>query len=189
MNIKKRTSHFSFLTSHFGEGFTLIELLTVMAVATFVGSAIMGILFSTLRGATKASRITTVKQNGNYTISLMTKMIRNARSFDGISSDGISYVSLCPAQITGTSVKITSFDDKQTTFKCVTTTPTTISSNSASLLDTSSVELSSAAPCQFTCNSGVIGITFSLLDKDASILPEQKVEPIKFNSSVVLRNL
>ncbi len=174
-------------------GFTLIELMVVVSVLVIAGGIALGTLFSALRGATKSQSVTSVRQNGNSAISQMTKMLRDAKRFEGVSIDGTNYVTSCA--VSGyKAIKITNFDNGITTFKCDTST---ISSNSASLLDTSSVTLAS---CQFTCNQSSvidtphIGIIFSLSNfAPTGMIPlfenTASASAVTFQTSVVLRNI
>ncbi len=197
-------------------GYTLIELLAVMVVLIVVGAVVGQILFSVLRGTNKANTLSDVNQNGNYAISQISKMIRSAQFFDGVTilvgNPAVPTLETnCTTSITNaSSVEITSFDGGTTTFSCPPSpTPTppyvpTISSSSAlltnasSLLDTSSVEIDTSSPnaCYFTCSqdsfsgSTRIGIHFALKQfSNAGVIPaEEKTASVIFQTSVVLRN-
>ncbi len=205
-------------------GFTFIELLAVIAVLIAIGVIVGTILFTSLRGTNKTNTITIVRQNGNYALSLMSKMIREARSFDGVSTaENGPYTVNClqstpvppsptPTPISYKFLKITSFDDRQTTFACcskVLPTPSFIASSSASpactlslantpLIDTGVVSFN-ASTCSFTCtqasssNVPAIQIHFELGSYNANptVLPEKTVgpNPIPFDTSVTFRNL
>ncbi|MCL4353494.1 prepilin-type N-terminal cleavage/methylation domain-containing protein [Patescibacteria group bacterium] len=191
-------------------GYTLIELLAVMAVLVVVGAVVGQILFSVLRGNNKTNTLSSVNQNGSYAISQMSKMIRNTQFFNGVSIDGSTYITDCvtssvgaltptPTPETYKSLKITSFDGGETIFSCdLASSPPTISSNSASLLDTNAVEIdmSSSNPCYFTCSqdsfsgSTRIGIHFSLKEfSNSGVTPiEEKSASAVFDTSVILRN-
>lgn len=179
-------------------GFTLIELLVVMAVIVLIGSLISVILFSSLRGANKTGTETALKQNGNFAISQMAKSIRFAKRFDGVSVNGSSYTTNCvtttvlattptPTPIPYKYVKITALDGGQTTYACGVTT---IASNSASLLDTSVVTVSS---CSFSCSQQsvedfpTINILFTLSSAKSSTFFEQKGTST-FQTGVTMRN-
>ena len=76
-------------------GFTLIELLVAVAIISGLGVVLAQSLFSTTRSNTKAQRFSDVKQNGEYALGVMERMIRNGRSVsasvctgDGIHSSG-----------------------------------------------------------------------------------------------------
>ncbi len=175
-------------------GYTLIELLVVMIVMVTIGNIVVTILVSSLRGTNKTNVINAVRENGNYAILQMSKMIEFAQNFSGVSLNGISYTSDClqtPSPLYNY-IKITSFDNAQTIFSCK--GPgifPTIASNGADLINTSDVRLTS---CYFTCRrSGIsqlptIGINFTLSQKTASVFFE-KTASISFETSVLMRNL
>lgn len=187
------------------KGFTLIEMLVAIGVFVVVGSIAVSILFSALRGTNKTNVITIVRQNGNYAISQMEKMIRNAKSFEAVSADlGYTWETVCNPSTHYRQIKISSFDDVETTFKC--NDNNNISSVSASgatvyLLDTSSVSLPSTIPlpqnrCYFTCSRPdsvsppIIGINFYLTDTSTTGFAENKASQsaILFQTSVQIRN-
>ncbi|RJQ37114.1 type II secretion system protein [Candidatus Microgenomates bacterium] len=199
------------------EGFTLIELLAVVVVFMSIGIIVTSILFSSLRGSSKTNAITTVRQNGNYALIQMEKMLRNARKFEGVSeTDTVgSYITNCtqvipdppaptPTPVAYRFIKITSFDNRQTTFACcpASSDPAMISSSSASpacsnkvnLLDQNAVSLSD---CKFTCTQAsvsefpIISIDFSLNTAGSNLLYEKKASDsdIPFQTSVMMRNL
>lgn len=193
-------------------GFTLIELLAVMVVVIVIGGIGFSIIFSSLRATNKTNTLTSARQNGNYAISQMSKMIRFAKRFDGISADDSlnSYLTNCaqetvvPPSPTPTLVeyhylKVTSFDGGQTKFSCAPATLAPpaglISSGSGTttlpLIDTTSIIVNS---CYFTCDQTsssdfpTISINFNLSQKEQNPLVERKAS-IDFNTSIVIRNL
>lgn len=183
---------------NYQRGFTFIELL-VVSIAIIAVSVVTGsILTSALRGTNKANTINSIRQNGNYALIQMGKAIQYAKSFDGVSTDDTTYVTNCivptptPTPIQYKYIKVTSFDNTQTTFACLPpSSPTNIASNSANLLDTNVVTLSS---CFFTCTQSkisempVIGIQFTLSQKSSSGLFENKAT-IPFQATVIMRNI
>lgn len=183
-------------------GYTLIELLAVMVVMITVGIIIASILVSALRGTSKTNVIEEIRNNGNFTIQQMGKMIGFAQNFSGASTDNVTYTTNCTAAPSPQYryIKIKSFDDKETIFSCdLLRNPPTIASESAncklpncgSLLNTNKVTLDS---CHFTCSQinitepPVIGIQFTLSQKTTSGFFEQKAT-IPFETSVTMRNL
>jgi len=175
------------------KGYTMIELLAVMIVMVTVGVIVASILVSALRGTSKTSVIEEIRNNGNFTMVQMGKMISFAQSFLGVSTDNVNYITNCTASPSPQYyVKIKSFDDKETIFSCNPLgSPPTIASNGASLIDTNKVNLDS---CYFTCSQinisepPVIGINFTLSQKGTSGLFEQRAT-IPFETSVTMRNL
>ena len=186
-------------------GFSLIELLIVSMILVTVGGIVVGIMYSALRGTNKTNTIVSVKQNGGSALLQMAKMLRAARSLDTI---GTSPFRGCvpvipppptptPTPIHQTSIGFTSFDGGGTTFDCIPGPNATITSNSASLLDTNAVSVVSGS-CYFTCyqenplDLPKIGIHFSLVSPQptggAAVFNEFRATAIPFETTIVLRN-
>ena len=181
-NLKKYTKNFSPFTSHLSlppRGYTLIEMLVVIGVLGSIGTIITGIIFVSLRGAQKSDTLEVIRQNGDAALSQMVKNIRYAKSLDIPSS--------CIPSTTVSSVTFTALDSGQTTLSC---SANTISSNSASLLDTNAVATST---CSFTCfqptlnDPPTITIQFTLTNKVPSNFIERSGST-SFQSSVSMRN-
>lgn len=194
---KKKNFKFLRIDSKSSSGFTLIEMLAAIIVLIALGSIVTGIVWTSLRGNNKASTVSNVRQNGNYALSIMSKMIRDAKYFKGVSIDGSSYSTDCyqtianpsPTPIPYQYLKIKSFDDGETIFSC---TEDNISSNSGtidvSLLDSNSVSLAS---CYFECSQPsfsdypTIKINFELTATGSAF---ENQASIPFETSVTLRN-
>ncbi len=173
------------------DGFTLIELLVVMVVLLSTGMVIGTILFSSLRGATKASIINTARQNGDFVISQMVKTIRNAKAFGGVSNDNVQWITDCSqnAIMQYKYVNITGPDDNKIVYSCA---HSVISSNSVSLIDDTSVHIDDTS-CYFTClqsspsDNPTIGINFSIVQSKQGALSESSVS-LPFSTTVRMRN-
>src|SRR3990167_9297726 len=76
-------------------GFTLFELLVVILLVAVVGGISTIILVSSLRGSDRTNSVNKTRASGNYAITQMTKMIKYARSFDGVSQNGTDYATDC----------------------------------------------------------------------------------------------
>lgn len=164
-------------------GFTLIEMLVVITMVAVIGTLVVTILAMTLRGSRKADLVSNIKQNGNAAISQIVRQIRYAKSLDIPTS--------CVPSATMQSLTVTSFtDDRQTTFACVSGANATIASNSASLLNTNVVNVSS---CSFVCRQQnifdppSITVQFVLNAKNANQLEETRAT-VPFQTTVKLRN-
>lgn len=182
------------------EGYTFVELLAVMVVMITVGIVIASIIVSTLRSGNKNNSLSEVRENGNSAILQMSKMIEYAKSFDGVSTDGTHFTSCIvptpgplsptPAPVKYYYVKITSFDDNQTTFGCYTEKLASISST---LGEVPLVSASTSANCYFFCSqdsystSPTIQFNLVLSTKNGGPLPENNTS-IPFKTSVTLRN-
>jgi prepilin-type N-terminal cleavage/methylation domain-containing protein len=172
-------------------GFTLIELLIVMFILGIVGTVAVSILATTLRGGNKSTNINDVRQNGNYIINQMGKMIAYSQEFKGVSPDNssdASYVTDCtnPATVYKY-IKILSFDGGETIFSC---TGNTIASNGASLINTAQMTIPTAS-CNFYCarSSKVVSPTINVvftLQLTGNFVENQST--ISFETSVTPRN-
>lgn len=186
-------------------GYTLIELLAVMVIMGTVGFIITAILVSSLRGSSKATVVNEIRQNGNYAILQMGRMIGFSQAFLGASTDHVTpYTTNCTPSPSPDFkyLKIKLFDDKETILSCnLNANPPTgwpygwtypaIASNGASFINANEV---SVETCGFTCTQNsiseppVIGIKFRLTQKSSSALFEKR-STIPFETSVTTRNL
>lgn len=196
LKIFKFIIHYSLFINRESKGFTLVELLAVIMILSVVGGVIGAILISTLVGTNKTNSLDNVRQNGNYALLQVSKSIEFSRNFYGVSSDGANYVTNCtdpdisptPTPTQYSSIKIMSDNGQIVTFSCG---GSTISSNSASLIDINTVKTSA---CFFTCNQEnivqppTVGINFVLTTARAGNFVENKAT-IPFSTSVTLRNI
>lgn len=165
-------------------GFTLVELLAVVAVLGVVGSILFSVLFTTLRGSNRSDSLGLVSRNGNTALSQISKMIQFAKSLEVPTT---CYINDTETSVATDSVKIRNFDNNITEFSCVNNT---ISSNSASLLDTTQVRTTS---CSFTCTQGTaydtptITISFTVAKVGENLLFENSAT-LPFETTVSLRN-
>lgn len=156
-------------------GFTLLEIMVVVGILGIIAVVGSGTFFSILRGSTKTKTLQLVKQNGDYAISVMERMIRNARRVSG----------------GGDSITIVNPDGETTVFSCE-GSPATIASNSAPLMD-KEVKVDSCYNV-FTVTSGISGvrpavvkINFNLSQAEMTTRPEEQAS-INFQTTVTLRN-
>jgi prepilin-type N-terminal cleavage/methylation domain-containing protein len=166
-------------------GFTLVELLAVVAVLGIVASILFGVLFTTLRGSSKSESLTLVSQNGNAALNQMIRMARFAKT---LQSPDSCYVSAEQTSVATSSVTLINADGGTSKFEC---SDNTISSNSASLLDMTSVQTSS---CQFICSQSTqydapqLEIQFTLQRKSATGIIDTSTE-LPFEATVTFRNI
>lgn len=178
------------------KGYTLIELLTVIIILTSVGAIIASIFVSALRGGNKSNTTNEIRENGNYLIVQMSKTIRYAKSFDGVSDDGTNYVTNCvvpstptptPEAVNYNYIRVSSFDGGQTVFSCENSS---IASNGASLINTTNLNVTD---CSFVCHqnsiseSPTIDINFTLSKQNSGFFSENQTT-IPFSTSVTVRN-
>ncbi len=79
-------------------GFSLLEVLVSVGIIAFLGTTLTQILFSITRSSAKTEVLKDVKQNGEFSLQLMERYIRNARTItstctaSGTSLDSLSFV-------------------------------------------------------------------------------------------------
>ena len=176
----------------------MIELLTVIGILVVVSGIIIGILSTTLRGTEKTKITTSVAQNGNYALSVITNAIIASYAVTGIGDQSATSnppFADCTNSPVGQSISLKSSTGEEITFACANDT---IASNGASIIDTSQVKIdtSSTATCSFTCiqptdkpyDVPIIEISFTVSDKAAvGAFLENKSSGV-FKTSVSLRN-
>ena len=166
-------------------GFTLLEMAISAGIIAIMGSVIAQTFFTATKSQGKRDVISEVKQNGDFALSVMERMLRSAA---GVSSS-----------CTGTSAQSITIQNKDlgtTTFDNLTVgTVVRIASVSALgtlYLTTPSVTVTSPVSSVFTCSAigGVprsVGISFTL-SQAASGVPADQTASTAFQSTVVLRN-
>jgi len=175
------------ITRQMRAGFTLVELLAVMAVTGIVGVLMFGILFTTLKGADKSESVGKLQENGNFALSQMSRMVRYAIKLQDPST---CYSAASSSAITSSSITILNADNRSTTFACDPAAGT-ISSNSANLLDSTTVAMTD---CSFSCSQTTaydlpsLTIFFTLNKKGTNSLVENN-SPVQFQTTVTLRNV
>jgi prepilin-type N-terminal cleavage/methylation domain-containing protein len=161
-------------------GFTLLEILVVLAIFSILGVVTTSILFTTLRSATKADTLREVKQNGDYAIRVMERLIRNANE-----------VTICtPAANTLT---IVNTDGSRNTFTAEHVIPADVSKiaiNPGVYLTNDKVTLEPAR-INFTCThiSGqpdVITVSFTLRQAGQAKRVEESAQ-VSFQTTASLR--
>lgn len=182
------------------KGYTLIELLAVIVVVVTVGTIIAGIIVNSLRGGNRSTNVNDIRENGNFALSQISKMIIFAKSFDGVSDGTLVngsrvYTTNCtvavptPVPIHYQYLKITSFDRGQTEFEC---NGAVLASNGAKLVDTSTRYIVSG--CYIICTQNnisvlpTINISFTLAKKTTSVSFAENNVSIPFETSANFRN-
>ena len=165
-------------------GFTLMEIIVVIALLGVVGMMAVNIFFTSLRGSTKAETLKEIKQNGDFAISTMERMIRNAQEVTSTCSGSSS------------SITIRNPDNWRTTFSC----GNQIASISADLVPPVTTYLTSSkvyiSDCYFICDDGgltpdKVTIHFALCETGAAtprpVRPEERAS-VTFETTVSLRD-
>lgn len=153
-------------------GFTLIELLVAIGIMVTVGALASGLFFTILKQSSKTNILTEVKQNGDYAISVMERMIRNAA---GVESS-------CPGS--GNSLIIRNPDGETTQFSL---SGTQIASTGGMLTGNKV----SASNLSFTCTRtlgkpDIVSISFTLSQPGTPTRPEERAL-MDFQTTVSLR--
>ena len=188
-------------------GFSLVELLISMFLILSISSVVMTIFVAGLRGTNRASAEADVRQNGNLAMTQMSRTIRNAKNFNGVSVDGTTnFTTSCyvgssnptPTPQPYKAVQVDSFDGGTTTLKCPDVGETVITSISATLAAPASLTDSSRVivepgSCYFSCQQEsptdppVVGIHFTVESLRGSGSIGQSVNQM-FETTVVPRN-
>ncbi len=194
-------------------GYTLVELLAVIVVLVAVGTIIAAILTSVLRSSNKSASTESVRRNGNYAITQMSKMITYAQKLEGVSLAGSYYYTDCVPQPTRPAswrykyLQIKSFDGGITTFFCDDSTSTIASQSSTMPLQSLPdpppagtldylVDPTLVASCYFNCTQenaaapAKIDIFLNLSVKTSTNFSESQAgtNGIDFETSVIIRN-
>lgn len=165
-------------------GFTLIETLVVIFLMGIILVGGGGLFFNIMKGASKAEVEKEVKQNGNYAMAIMERMIKNSRE-----------VTVCPSS--NDSLTIKNIDGGLTTFLGDNGKIASFSGTSTLYLTGDNVAVSSLS---FVCiyePTGIIDlknirrveIGFTLKPKGGTPeAPPETYAEIDFQTSVSLRN-
>lgn len=161
------------------KGFTLIELLVVIGSFGIIAVIASNMFFSILKGSTKTRVLSEVKQNGNYAISVMGRMIRSAKEI----------TSSCTSNMK--TIKIKNPDKEETTFDLSGPRIASISALGAGYLTSNKVKIDTTKPYQFDCISSsdslpVVTIRFTLTQAGTAVRPEEEAS-VDFKTTVSLR--
>lgn len=161
------------------KGFSLIEILVVLSIFAVIAVIANQVFFSTLRGGSKSEATTLVKQEGNYTLSVIERGLQSAQSVTTACTDpAASFSSIGYLDSTGTSAS----------FSCQTGY---IASGSAKLpLTTDRVTLVTNS-CKFYCfkEGGVATVSAQFtLKRAGSGLTAREQTQLDFKTRVLLRN-
>jgi prepilin-type N-terminal cleavage/methylation domain-containing protein len=156
------------------KGFSLVELLVVLGIVVTVGALVANLFLANLRTAAKTKALTEIKQNGDYALAVLERMIRNSKEVQ----------SGCPG--IGPSLTILNQDDNSSTFLCESTR---IASGGAALISNNFeiVGCDSAFDCDKPeGRPAVVTISFSLKQKGSSLGQEFTAE-VPFQTTVSTR--
>lgn len=176
---------------HDNSGFTLIEIIITTSIIAILGMVITQVLSTTTRTNTKVGIMSDVKQNGDYALLMMERLIRSARQVTSSCSEAGSTLD---------SVVLENTDGNTTTLTCAydgsASRVASVSGIVTSYLTGTNVTLGgsscSGSSLSFTCQgiqggSQTISIAFSLSQGNASqFISEQSTIP--FQSTIMVRN-
>lgn len=164
-------------------GFTLIEMIVVVGLLSTIGLVASTVFFSTLKGGTKAEILKEVKQNGDFAISTMERVIRSA----------LEVTSTCEGSDL-TSIEIFNPDHQSTIFDCLWEDDVAKIASNGAALTSETVTLGNSCPgslsfnCQRSTNAPeVIKISFTLSQKGSPTRSEEKAS-VTFQTAVSLRS-
>ena len=185
----------------------MVELLASIIVIVAIGSIVIGMISSSLRGTNKTNTIENIRQNGDHALAQIAKDIEYALPFDGINTglsndNGATYVSSCPfdsvnptpAPVVSNYILISLQSGSNfIKYRCYYSSDSSseLSANGISLIDKTSVLLKS---CSFSCTQTrvtdvpIIKISFTLGPIIQNGLVENSNPPITFETSVTMRN-
>jgi prepilin-type N-terminal cleavage/methylation domain-containing protein len=176
-------------------GFTLIEILITISIVGIIGILLAQVFFTTTKVNTKTELQKDIRQNGQFALDVMSRMIRSA----------IEVTSTCDTTGTqSTSIQITNPDGDMTTFECLYAdsvsriASTSASTGQSSYLTSKNVTLGGTS-CNdadmtllFTCQSGssqtpFVTLQFDLMQKGAGTNQTEQANQ-SFQLGVNVRN-
>ncbi len=175
-------------------GFTLVEILVVVGILGIIAVVASNVFFTTLRSSGKTKVLTKVKQNGDYALSVMERLIKDSQEVitntdNKICEQGMNYL------------KFKRTDGGMVEFACLEegTANGRIASNSARLtssevkVDTCVFDCSCPAAFPNCTSQGTkfypktVTIKFTLSQVGATVRPEEQAT-INFQTTVSTRN-
>lgn len=162
---------------HNNDGLSLVEILVAITIFAILGMIISSSLILTIQGTKKSEAIIRVRENINYSLSVIERNLRNANGIADCTNTDTS--------------KITYYDQNGylSSFSCINTgrTNSYIASGS-SKLTSSSIAIDG---CSFTCSSAsssaIPVVVVDVTVKDASLSGSQASQ-VTAESRIYLRN-
>ncbi len=140
-------------------------MLVVISIVGLVVISSSNVFFSTLRTNTKTQISTNLKQKGDYALTVMERMIRQAYEINDCSPNNLTLIYK---------------DGQETVFSC---SSSQLASNSAVLIDSIN-----CGDFNFNCDLPQVDINFILSQGGSDPLPFQRTS-MKFQTTVTARNL
>jgi len=169
-------------------GFTLIEVLVSVGVIGVLSILIVQSFFSTLRNNTKTELMKDLKQNGDYAMQTMVRMIQNAEQI----SDCSDTHSLSVVNLDGFTTVFASYPNNSVCKISSTSAMTTYDLTSDNVTMTYPVSGSCTDAITFACDSiaGVpskVTINFTLVQKGSSPDSYERAS-VAFQNAAIIRN-
>jgi prepilin-type N-terminal cleavage/methylation domain-containing protein len=92
------------------KGFTMMEILVSVGILAIVSILIVQVMFTATRVNKKTGLVMDIKQNGNFALGVISRMVRSAKVIN---------VSCSPGDVTASYVDITNPDNNITTITCL----------------------------------------------------------------------
>ena len=177
-------------------GLSLLELLVSVSAIAVVSTLMAQVFFTTTKVNRTTIRTQDIKQNGDYALEVITRMVRNSHEFtytcdpSQTKSETVSFVNpdLNSTTITcesnGGTARIASVSADGTTKAYLTGTTVTLSASGGSTCTDSTLAFS----CDPVTSSGALTVSYTLTAIGAGVNPEAP-EKLSFTTSVNSRNL
>ncbi|MCX6726103.1 MAG: type II secretion system protein [Candidatus Shapirobacteria bacterium] len=186
--MKKQNSGFTLRIRQLAEtkGFTMIEILVVIGILGIIAVIGSNMFFTTLKASNKTKVLATVKQNGDYALSVMGRMIRDSQK---VITNSETPNKIC--EIGMNKIKVKRLDGSEIEFSCDQegTVNGNIASNSARLTS-SEVKVDS---CSFDCSTKgefypqSVVISFTLSQATVTTRVEEQAL-VNFKTTISVRN-
>lgn len=153
------------------KGFSLFEMLVVITVFSLLAVLVTQSMAYSIKGSKKSENIAKMRSSLNYTLDLMERDIRSASSCTDNS---------------GESITITDENDKQITYRCLTSSgrawiASASSSLTADFIDLETCQISCISP-QLNLTPGSVHIVIEAINVDTTS------ETLNFDTTITLRN-
>jgi type II secretory pathway pseudopilin PulG len=168
------------------KGFSLIELMVGIAIIITSTTIVLSIIVSSFRISNKNNSADTVRQNGNYAISKISRTVQFAESFVATSVNGSTFTPACTDGVSYRAIRLM-YQDVSTTVTCsndfIRVNGNPITANNIDVVNNT---------CIITCerdldSTPVVGIEFSL-QRGGSNTSGEQTSRIDFSTKVKMRN-
>lgn len=162
------------MTKKYIKGLSLVEILIVITIFAVIGLLATRSVFLTIRGAKKSDSLVRVRENVNYSLSVIERQLRNSESVTcpNPSTDTLNYISL---------------EGTATSFSCVTSGVDKYIASGSGRLTSSDISVTN---CYFSCTVGVntppsVKVTVEAVDTESTNAEKGSVS---IQTEIVVRN-